>query len=68
MLLFVRVRVWGLWFGCGVYVQLKSQLAAALETAKTLKENNAELKDKLLRCLAEQENARIRLAKEVSKP
>ncbi|CDJ47927.1 co-chaperone GrpE, putative [Eimeria brunetti] len=46
--------------------QLKEALAAAREATKNLEENNANLKDKLLRCLAEQENARVRFSKEVA--
>ncbi|CDJ60639.1 co-chaperone GrpE, putative [Eimeria maxima] len=47
-----------------VDIRLRAQLAAAREVAKGLEESNAELKDKLLRCLAEQENARVASARD----
>ena len=51
-----------------MYIQLNSELAAHREALAVANTKVRELQDKLLRALAEQENARVRLTKEVRKP
>ena len=50
-----------------MYVQLTAELAASREALEEATSKVRELQDRLLRSLAEQENARVRLSKEVTK-